>query len=871
MYRKRKRDTTTSRSATSNGHATSSISEVAVQPREVTANVEQMLEVVTKSIPPCCLVCDTAIYRNSVLFHCECLVVYCQSCATLQVAAQRDTYTRGLQCPYCRQPSDNIRSIAICKSVESGLIERAFQHYKIRTSRNDDGVCKALYQFMNDDYRGTISPEEVHQADNRSEISPALRLELARLECLRESEGSQPPLRGHQANTLPLGPLKHLTFTRNIVLEHALEIQRQTRLLWATFLGTSYDAAVAYLTNEAEMIDYRQVSEAQEVEADDVENEAEEADESDEEYVEDLAEDQKNSVGRDGRSRRSSNGALFSYYPGGASQLDKANSNEPSTLGSHIVRCSIDGSERGSVADQSSWNDTVSMNDEDNNNQGANLRIGSRVKMKSGSFAGLTCAVVGFPSSGDTVRVEYTDSHGHPRKTTVLRKNVTPYDEQSSPVNGSAAVSVGDSKTSTRSDTVSTKSGVGTPLYEDKPNGKLFCICQTPYKGPYVRCMSGKGVCNGYVHPACFVELDGKSADDLAAIEQAGFMCSSCVEVLSLTESLPATKNQRNDGPRNLTPMVATSSASSSSSSSSSTACLSGAVPSQSSQFAIPSMNDHHSALHPHYQRIPQAQFDPMLAEVHHQQYQMHQPAFGNGTAMVHDVGGNGNMLYGTYPSYYNVSPLPQLRFDPYAHPVSAGYVSSVLRNSLQSLSPSQSHLHNGAPPLVEGLVNGAQLTVPASMAGIPRNNHSMALASEAGDASFFKGSSDPSSPNMHSAQGSYSTNMMMHGIPIGSNSAAVLGQAMPGPGLSPQYLNGNIQSSPITYMGPDRRFDPIYPPNYNAEAIDPRSQFVQKQPKKITSCDVQVIRWMISTANVFPVLVNRPINNREVTITIKL
>lgn len=33
------------------------------------------------TFPEACLVCDTPINRNSVLFHCECVVAMCSTCA----------------------------------------------------------------------------------------------------------------------------------------------------------------------------------------------------------------------------------------------------------------------------------------------------------------------------------------------------------------------------------------------------------------------------------------------------------------------------------------------------------------------------------------------------------------------------------------------------------------------------------------------------------------------------------------------------------------------------------------------------------------------------------------------------------------------
>lgn len=176
-----------------------------------------------------CLVCDNDINRNSVLFHCECIVVFCQQCALYQIAAQRDTYQSGILCPYCRQPSSNIRGIDKCKEAENKLINNAIFHYKLRVSRNDDGIRKALNCLSMDGFVGSISKDEV-QTESDLSLNPSVRLELARLEYLREARAAIIDVKDDpEYGILPLGPIKHLTFTRNTILEHAIEIQRENR------------------------------------------------------------------------------------------------------------------------------------------------------------------------------------------------------------------------------------------------------------------------------------------------------------------------------------------------------------------------------------------------------------------------------------------------------------------------------------------------------------------------------------------------------------------------------------------------------------------------------------------------------------------
>jgi hypothetical protein len=883
-------------------------------------NVDQMLDLVTKNISPNCLVCDTPIVRNSVLFHCECLVVYCQTCATLQVAAQRDTYNRGLQCPYCRQPSDNIRSISICKSVESGLVERAFQRYRIRTSRNDDGICKALTQCINDNCRGTITLEEIRQADARNEIPPAFRLELARLECLREQQEGKPAAsrRGNRGQAtsavaatttdagnsggsagsgLPLGPLKHLTFTRNVVLEHALDIQRQTRMLWSNFLTSSYDSALSYLTNEAAKIHYqftvevnsREMHIEADPDVDDDEDDAmdgemdgdgdgdieDDADDSDEDYVEEMHGDGSESGNksrgrsiRESRSRRTSFDPMFAYY-GSSSSTSKVGSEQAITdsinssgVGGRRSKSSDDGLEKGGSSGV--WPDAAnSFSDSPR----PNLHVGSSVKVNSGNFAGLVGTVVSFTTGGDSVRVEFIDSNGTPRRTTVMHKNVTLFDDSTPNDHNADARSRMSGKSllspRTNSDTASTVSTASNAISDEKAHlSKRFCICQTPYCPPYIQCLSGKGICNGLVHPGCFVELDGKTEDELNAIEQNGFICSSCVEVLSLRES-----------EQNPNPTLPAGSSNSFAGSSISSKHLSAYQSSSSSssvsqpQFAVPRMSTFSDGS---YQRQDYGPVPPSQLLQQQALNRAPQPNSSQTGKRLPDPSkessSNSSVRYGTYPSYYNVSSHPQLRFDPYAHPVSAGYVSSLLHNSLQTLAP-------------ENPTDGQ--SSPASQSQSPQMLQSNSMQQSHFGSGDFAGSMFHPKDDSQVAGAPY-----MVSVPQRPNSS-VYGRANPQAlypgGLSPDpghAVNPSSNYAAYAPAGPYGNMPPSlqYPvsqssaprndlyPNYSeVEAIDPRSQFVQKQPKKITSCDVQVIRWMISTANVFPVLVNRPINNREV------
>jgi hypothetical protein len=169
-----------------------------------------------------CIVCCSDILNNSVLFHCECIVVICQKCARQQVAAQRSTFHDGVACPFCRKPSHNIQNINSAVVEENELVESAYGFFKIRQSRTNgaetNNLKRTLMTMNSSGLTGNISIEQLEMDEfDEVECLPALRLEVARLEYVRL----------HLPNTvgalpLPLGPLESLYFTRNMILERLL-------------------------------------------------------------------------------------------------------------------------------------------------------------------------------------------------------------------------------------------------------------------------------------------------------------------------------------------------------------------------------------------------------------------------------------------------------------------------------------------------------------------------------------------------------------------------------------------------------------------------------------------------------------------------
>ena len=100
------------------------------------------------------------------------------------------------------------------------LIDSAFNHFKIRGSRSNEGVKRALASMIASGIKGIITSEDLNSDDFSNPLFlPTLKLELARLEFIRKNQTKK-----EEYNTLPLppGPLAGLSFTRNLILERAI-------------------------------------------------------------------------------------------------------------------------------------------------------------------------------------------------------------------------------------------------------------------------------------------------------------------------------------------------------------------------------------------------------------------------------------------------------------------------------------------------------------------------------------------------------------------------------------------------------------------------------------------------------------------------
>lgn len=101
------------------------------------------------------------------------------------------------------------------------MIDSAFNHFKIRGSRSNEGIKRCLNLMITSGIKGVITVNDLTTEDySRPDFLVALKLELARLEFIRKNQKKP-----EEYNTLPL-PSAHLsgiTFTRNTILERILK------------------------------------------------------------------------------------------------------------------------------------------------------------------------------------------------------------------------------------------------------------------------------------------------------------------------------------------------------------------------------------------------------------------------------------------------------------------------------------------------------------------------------------------------------------------------------------------------------------------------------------------------------------------------
>lgn len=363
-----------------------------------------------------------------------------------------------------------MRGVEDCKKEEDDLINRAIEFYKIRISRNDDGIRKTLISLINDGLdMGSSSLAELEVLDTAQVSAPLpLRLELARLEYAREQRAVKKKyLSAQERKILPLGPLLKLSIARNHILERAIEMQRAT----------------SRISNRDQ---YKRKFEDDDDSNSLPPNKATRVSTKNAEIPPPMEENDTDSIQNDDEM----------------AQDEVLTSNEATELSNQTDRMDSDQMDSKYADDMNNYSD-------DEMTQGKRHIKIKRVKLpkippnapvviSSGNLSGIRGTCVGYTNSGESVRVEFVDTNGRVKRTAILRKNVSLFDDFIPKMN------------------------------EDKKSKKVYCICGKPQSGVYVKCQLGISGCNGWVHPRCCADLQNLSFEELQIVDSIGYECLFC-------------------------------------------------------------------------------------------------------------------------------------------------------------------------------------------------------------------------------------------------------------------------------------------------------------------------------------------------------
>jgi hypothetical protein len=380
----------------------------------------------------------------------------------------------GIVCPYCRNLSDTLRGVDACKEDEEKLIDNALNHYKIRVSRHDDGVKKAILCLIKDGFTmGSTSSDELRAMDQvLTPATPPLRLELARLEYARERQQDKKRKRSSEQNDhLPLGPLLKLTIARNYILERAIEFQESS-----TPPVESAAETIVSLTTKRPTPTKRkpQVIESEVMEK------------SDEEEEEELEVEKVETQSVAQEHHKADHDAAKAI-----TSLRDIKKNDLEVLAAyHQAETYVEVEQQSPK--MSFEQPTINM---------PMIKIGAPVIIVSGALLGTKGICMGYTNSGDGMRVEYSDRYGITRRAAVLRKNVR---EEC------------DSRLAAKESSSSSS------------NSSVYCLCGKPQHGVYVKCKLGISECHGWVHPQCCYDLSNLTIEQLQVIDATGYTCIRC-------------------------------------------------------------------------------------------------------------------------------------------------------------------------------------------------------------------------------------------------------------------------------------------------------------------------------------------------------
>lgn len=480
------------------------------------------------NIPYECLVCQTDITNNSVLFHCDCIVVICQECAILQVAAQRSTYLDGLLCPYCRRPSYNIQNIEKAKTEENALIEDAFNHLKLRPSRSNEAIKRAINAMIALGFKSSLTAEELNsEVINSPEYLPTIKLELARLQLERNSRVSNSS-KSHSNDLmpLPLGPLKYLTFTRNHILERALVVTVTTSNVTSVIQGGTINAET--------IIPMIQKPECRSVACQTMESSFEVVNASSTSHHDDLQDHDSEPFHK--LYETAPNHSAESYQLEGRSpqapqmknpkyaskktqqnaiqaQIAQKQFMQQQAYYNHIMMSRAAGSGRQSAGHLPSQAASGNGNSREQYQASQGGYAGMNEAAVMGHLSGARAHSTTSSNSAPTYANNFAYGAGRPARSQPPAHQIRSTDHPSYYIGSK----------------------------------KIFCVCQKPASPEYyIRCCIGVGKCNGWVHPACCMDLAFKTPHELAYIESRGYSCFLCNHMVSIANST-ANKRPRSD------------------------------------------------------------------------------------------------------------------------------------------------------------------------------------------------------------------------------------------------------------------------------------------------------------------------------------
>ena len=185
-----------------------------------------------------CSYCYESLNNNCVLYDCECLTTICETCALTHLSKQPKTYMQGAGC-LCKEYTA-VEGVDTVAAQEFELIQSSFTFFKVKNSENRKLLLKvreALKAF-NTAFGMEHGFGKFPIAEQEVFAIPEETLTLARMEYFRQSLFQTENYNVNTNHTiikkkikelnynqhlLPLGPLVHIKYRKNMFLHKAIE------------------------------------------------------------------------------------------------------------------------------------------------------------------------------------------------------------------------------------------------------------------------------------------------------------------------------------------------------------------------------------------------------------------------------------------------------------------------------------------------------------------------------------------------------------------------------------------------------------------------------------------------------------------------